>query len=90
MSFRFRLAPLLKLRESIRDEKRSALAEAYRALDILHDRQAAVTREIEDLAGDYRRTSAPGSLDVDRLIRRHRHELVLRGTRSRSSPGNKR
>jgi flagellar FliJ protein len=78
MSFRFRLAPLMRLRESVRDEKRSALAEAYRALDILQDRQAAVRREMDDLASDYRRTSAPGSLDVDRLVRRHRHELALR------------
>ena len=26
----------------------------------------------------FRRASAPGSLDVDRLMRRHRHELALR------------
>jgi flagellar FliJ protein len=78
MSFHFRLAPLLRLRESVRDERRTALAEAYRALDILSERQTAVEREIESLTGDYRRSSAPGALDVDRLIRRHRHELLLR------------
>jgi flagellar FliJ protein len=78
MSFRFRLAPLLRLRESVRDERRAALAEAYRALDILSERQSSVQREIEALTGDYRRSSAPGALDVDRLIRRHRHELLLR------------
>jgi flagellar FliJ protein len=78
MSFHFRLAPLLRLRESVRDERRTALAEAYQALDILSERQTAVEREIESLTGDYRRSSAPGALDVDRLIRRHRHELLLR------------
>jgi flagellar export protein FliJ len=78
MSFHFRLAPLLRLRESARDQRRSALAEAYRALDILRQRQAAVRREMDELSSDYRRANAPGSLDVDRLIRRHRHELALR------------
>jgi flagellar FliJ protein len=78
MSFHFRLAPLLRLRESIRDERRAALAEAYRALDILNDRQRELKQEIAALARDYRRSSAPGSLDVDRLLRRHRHELSLR------------
>jgi flagellar FliJ protein len=79
MSFHFRLTPLLRLRESVRDERRSALAEAYHALDIIGDRQTALEREIEALADEFRRSSAPGSLDVDRLIRRHRHELLLRG-----------
>lgn len=79
MSFHFRLAPLLRLRESVRDERRSALAEAFRALDIVSARQAAVEREIAALTSEFRRSSAPGSLDVDRLIRRHRHELLLRG-----------
>ncbi len=76
--FKFRLATLLRLRESARDERRALLAQAYRAEDlILRERQrleaerAALESRIRDAAG-------PGEIEVDRLIEAQRFELVLR------------
>jgi len=76
--FKFRLATLLRLRESARDERRTLLAQAYRAEDlILEERQrieaerAALERQIRDAAG-------PGEIEVDRLLEAQRFELVLR------------
>lgn len=74
--FRFRLATLLRIRESARDERRTALAEAQRAADALAARLAAVDHE---LAETRRRQTAPlGRVEVDFLVDAHRYELVLR------------
>src|SRR5262245_25491229 len=75
--FRFRLDPLLRLRESVRDEKRSELAEAFRAEEALRVRIKEVEQELSALKHNYRRCVQPGALDVDRLIDAQRYELVM-------------
>lgn len=74
--FQFRLATLLRLREFIREERRTQLAEALRLVDQLRARQ----QEIEILVRETRRlqTPAAGELDADRLLSATRYELVLR------------
>ncbi len=76
-SFRFRLAPLLRLHEAARDERRAQLAEAFRAEETLHARMREIERELESLKQECRRSSRPGSLDVDRLIDSQRYELLM-------------
>jgi flagellar export protein FliJ len=75
--FRFRLAPVLKLQEAARDERRSELAEAYRAEDALHARMRELDQALEKLKQECRSNSQPGVVDVDRLIDAQRYELLV-------------
>jgi flagellar export protein FliJ len=76
--FKFRLATLLRLRESSRDERRAELAQAYRADEIIEQEQERLAGELDALEARSRQASAPGPLDVDRLLDVRRYELVLR------------
>ena len=76
--FKFRLATLLRLREAARDERRSQLAQAYRADEIIESQRRRIARELSELEGQNRQASAPGDLDIDRLLEGRRYELVLR------------
>lgn len=75
--FRFRLATLLRLRELARDERRAELAQAYRAKDLLAEQERAIQEHVASLREAARRASAPGAIDVDRLMEARRFEAVL-------------
>jgi len=75
--FKFRLATLLRMRESVRDERRAHLAQAYRADEILQQQQQQVEAELDDMRAQARRAAGPGQVDVDRLIEARRFEVVL-------------
>ena len=75
--FKFRLATLLRLREATRDERRAQLAQAYRADEIIEHERGRVAGELRELQRRSRQASAPGQLDVDRLLETRRYELVL-------------
>ncbi len=77
MTKTFRLATLLKLREATRDERRGALAEAFRAEAVLVENLRGVEEELSSLAGDYRQATLPGRIDVDRLLEHQRREALL-------------
>lgn len=76
--FKFRLATLLKLREATRDERRTELAQAYRADDVLADHIQQVQNESNELQKQCRRAAGPGTIDIDRLIEAQRYEIVLK------------
>jgi len=76
--FKFRLATLLNLRESARDERRGQLAQAYRAEEIVEQERNRLARELSELEKHSRQASAPGPLDVDRLLGVRRYEVLLR------------
>ena len=75
--FRFRLESLLKLRMAERDRRREELANAYRADQVLQQRQASVNEEIVDTRRQSKVCAAPGTIHVDRLLSTHRYELIL-------------
>jgi len=75
--FKFRLATLLRLCEVARDERREQLARAYQADEIIEQDRALVADERRALQRRNRVASAPGQLDVDRLLEGRRYELVL-------------
>jgi flagellar protein FliJ len=79
--FKFRLAPLLRLREMTRDERRLALAEAYRVDDLLRERLLRLDQEGQWLREFCRQAAGPGIVDVDRLVETQRYELALRSQR---------
>jgi len=80
--FKFRLATLLRLREATRGDRRTQLAQAYRADEIIQQQQDQLQQELEKVARQNRRTSAPGPVDVDRLLEGQRYEVALRTQQS--------
>jgi flagellar export protein FliJ len=77
LPFRFRLATLLRLREADRDERRTQLADAQRAEDIVRARIGDIDGEIVRLRGESARLSRPGLVNVDELMEIERYELLL-------------
>ena len=75
--FKFRLATLLRLRETTRDERRAELAKAYQAEEILENQCRQIANQLDQLAGQSRQACAPGPLDLDQLLETRRYELVL-------------
>ena len=76
--FEFRLATLLRLREATRDERRTELAEAYRADNVLQEHLGHVGQELNWLQAQCRKAAGPGTVDVDRLVEAQRYEITLR------------
>lgn len=80
--FRYRLATLLRLKESARDEKRAQLAEAYRAAEILVERLREVDDELAVTRTQAQQIAQTGTIDIDYLMNSHRYERVLRAQRN--------
>jgi flagellar FliJ protein len=78
MTFQFRLATLLKLREQVRDERRRDLAQAFEAERILRERQSAIEIEIVNNRDLARRLAQATELRVDELANTRRYEAVLK------------
>jgi len=76
--FKYRLATLLRLRESARDERRTQLAQAYRAEEMVLREQERVARESAELSARIRAAAGPGEVHVDSLLDAQRFELVLK------------
>jgi flagellar export protein FliJ len=79
--FRFKLATLQRLRENERDERRSRLADAQRAEDIVNARIADIDAELGRLRDETGHRSRPGRMDVDALMELQRYELLLKAER---------
>jgi flagellar protein FliJ len=78
MSFRFRLATLLKLREQTRDERRRDLAQAFEAERILREQLAALKTELTDNQELLRGMSISSEIQVDQLSHARRFEAILK------------
>lgn len=78
--FRFRLQTVLKLRIAERDERRSELAKALRAAEILQERRKQLEEEMQENQELARQLSGPGSANIERIVQTHRYEALLKGT----------
>ncbi len=76
--FTFRMATLLKLRESARDERQAQLVQARRAADILCQQRETLEEEARRLDQQDHYAVRPGPIDVERLLNARRYELLLR------------
>jgi flagellar FliJ protein len=74
---RFRLETLLRLRETAREQRQRALAEAYEAESQLEQHRSQLEAELANVRNNYREASQPGQMDVDRLMAAQRYELTL-------------
>ncbi|MDZ4782429.1 MAG: flagellar export protein FliJ [Planctomycetia bacterium] len=77
-TFRFRLTPVLHLRENARDERRAALAEAMRAEEVLAEQMAEKRVQIVTLGGELAKERAIGEINVERMIQGQRYQAILR------------
>lgn len=79
--FRFRLETLLRLRLAERDQRRTELAKALRAEELLRGEERTLEgRQIEATARS-RQLKSPGAANVDALLETHRYEVVLTAQR---------
>ena len=80
--YKFQLSTLQKVRAAKRDRDRAALAEAFRAEQVLAEQRATLVAEQVELRDMRRSASAEQYLDVNRLIEAQRYELVLKARES--------
>ena len=78
MSRPFRLAAVLRVRESTREARRAQLADALRAAAVLEEQRAVVDSHVDRLAVDRRAASAGSETDVTWLLNANRYEASLR------------
>lgn len=76
-NFRFRLATLLRLRESARDERRARLAEAYAAEQKLLARGDEIRGEQQELKQRHRGPGV-GRVNVDQMLAFDRYSVLLK------------
>jgi flagellar FliJ protein len=76
--YKFRLATLQKVREARRTQQRQALAEAFRAEQVLSETRAALVEEERELRAMQRSATEGKYLDVNRLLEAQRYELLLK------------
>ncbi len=76
--FQFRMATLLRLRESWRDERRAALAEAQHAEQVIAERIALIDCDLVALRRQSLDAARPGVINVDRLADSTRYEMILK------------
>lgn len=76
--YKFRLATLQRLREARRNEHRAALADAFRAEQMLAESQAEVMAETEAVRELRRAATAEHYLDVNLVLEAQRYELLLK------------
>ena len=76
--YKFRLATLQRIREARRNQERAALAEAFRAEQILAEHREALAAEQSALRDLQRDAASSTHVNVNRLLEAQRYDLVLR------------
>ena len=76
--FRFRLEPLLKLRQAERDERRKELAEAYKVEEIILGQIRQADEAMENLKLQNKINLASRKVDLDALNAAQRYEISIR------------
>jgi flagellar export protein FliJ len=76
--YEFRLETLQRVREARRDEQRAALADAFRAEQVLAEGRAELAAEAESLSELRRSASAGRYMDVNRMLEAQRYDLLLK------------
>ena len=76
--FHFRLATLLRIRETARDERRVELAEVQRTEAELHRRWVQLDAQRKQLQHECRQAAGPGPVYLPRLTEAQRYGATLR------------
>jgi flagellar export protein FliJ len=75
--YQFRLETLRRLRIVHRDQQRSALADAFRAEQVLAEHRAELDREHAELRGIQRAAIESPHLNVSQLVEAQRYQSIL-------------
>ncbi|GAB6165422.1 flagellar export protein FliJ [Thermostilla marina] len=75
--FRFRLEPVQRLREHVRDQRRAELAQALEAMELVEQKQRELAEELERATKLQREAAKPGSIDVDTIMAVRRYQTAL-------------
>lgn len=75
--FRFRLAPLLKIRENIRAERQTELSKAYEAARIVEEKLEKIRSDLIACVEEGRQSILAGKISIDFLLSMRRHEAHL-------------
>ncbi len=75
--YQFRLQTLQKVREAHRDEQRTALAEAFRAEQVLANNRAQLAAEAKELRELQHSATSTQYMNVNLLLEVQRYELLL-------------
>ena len=81
-TYKFRLGTLLRMRQTVRDQRRAELAQAFQAEQIVRRQQDELAHEITQTNEQILRGSQPGNVKVDNLIDAHRYERVIEARQS--------
>ena len=84
MKFKYRLAPLLKIRENIRAERQAELNKAYEAARIVETEIERVQKELVRNNELGREAIQQGQISVDYLLALRRHEALLLAQQSQA------
>lgn len=76
-NFKFRMEPLLRIRENERKERQADLAKAYHAETILQGHMETNLKEQEQLLDSGRKSAGAGEINVDHLLELRRYQAVL-------------
>jgi flagellar protein FliJ len=74
----FRLTTLLRLRETLRDQRRVELAESRRADDELRSRLVRLSSQQRRIESQRRAAAGPGELSIEDLLAADRYAAALR------------
>ena len=77
MKFKYRLAPLLKIRENVRAEKQTELNKAYEAARIVEEELERVRGEYADSLKQGLQAAQQEQIDVNYLLNLRRHQAYL-------------
>ncbi len=81
-TYKFRLGTLLRMRQTVRDQRRAELAQAFQAEQIVRRQQDELAHEIAQTNEQILRGSQPGNVKVDNLLDAHRYERVIEARQS--------
>lgn len=78
MAFRFRLEPLIAIRDNVLKEKQGELAKAYEARRIVEEKRREIESELESTRASGRQViSGGGQVNVEYLLGMRRQEMFL-------------
>jgi flagellar FliJ protein len=77
MAFRFRLEPLITIRDNTLKEKQGELAKAYEARRIVEEKQRELEQELAENVTAGRQRLQTGTIDIEFLLGLRRHEAYL-------------
>jgi flagellar export protein FliJ len=83
--YKFQLETLRRMRIAHRDQQRAALADGFRAEEVLAERRAALGEEQASLRALQRVALTDARLDVNHLLEVQRYEMVLKAEESQLS-----